>query len=221
MRQHRLDHRVDGQHLDAGRADGSLSGRWNSSVSITPGFTHVDLHVVPVSRRSTCMTRPTPRSRPWSRRTRPRPAARAAPRPTTCSRCGPPARSSSGEQREREPHRREVVDAHRRLDDLGRRASITRLRFGMPALFTSTSMPPSSSADLRPRTLRARRGRRGRPSTPAIRARARGTRASTSSSRSARRAQMPTVAPRFGEPLGERGADARRRAGHQHVLAAE
>ena len=29
---------------------------------------------------------------------------------------------------------------------------------------------------------------------------------------------MPTVAPR-GEPLGERGADARRPAGHQHVLA--
>ena len=131
----------------------------------------------------------------------------------------PAALDDLGEQREREAHRREVVDPHQ----LARRSSgvsiVHRLALRDAGVVDEHVDAAELVGDAAARTRRARRGRRGRSSTRATRARARGTRASTSSSRSARRAQMPTVAPRCRESLGERGADARRRAGHQHVLA--
>ena len=97
----------------------------------------------------------------------------------------------------------------------------TRLRFGMPALLTRTSTPPSSSDALRRERPRARRGRRGRSSTHATRACAAG---------SAFEHFVETVgAPcadadgraALREALGQRGADPRRRSGHQHVLAVQ
>ena len=104
-----------------------------------------------------------------------------------------------GEQREREAHRREVVDAHDASTIVGgelvhaaalRDAGVVHEHVDAAELVGRPA----------PRTRRARRGRRGRSSTLATRARARGTRASTSSSWSARRAQMPTVAPRARTP---------------------
>ena len=79
-------------------------------------------------------------------------------------------------------------------------SSNTRLRFGMPALFTSTSMPPSSSD--------ARARERGEPvevgevDGPRARLRRVDPAPFEHLVRAGRRgrAQMPTVAPRFANP---------------------
>ena len=73
--------------------------------------------------------------------------------------------------------------------------SVTRVRFGIAALFTSTSSPPNashaSSATCSARSRSPRSAAHIRESGRVPR-----HRSSTSSSRSARRATMPTVAPR-------------------------
>ena len=125
---------------------------------------------------------------------------RAGPRPTRRTRCGPARSMISGEQREREPDRREVVDRASPPRRSRASSASTGLRFGMPGVVHEHVDAAELVGRLRARTRRARRGRRGRSSTRATRARARGTRASTSSSWSARRAQMPTVAPAAANP---------------------
>ena len=218
--EHRLDHRVDRERLDARPSTASLSGRWNSSVSITPGFTTWTPHVGPSTRGRPASTPTTPVSAAFD-------AAYAAS-------AGGPSRAATdemftmrpaaldqlGQQREREPDRREVVDRHHRLDDLGRRAPCTVRRFGMPALFTSTSMPPSSSLASRGERLDAVEVGEVDGPRSATRASAPARARAPRRARSSRRAQMPTVAPRCREPLGERGADARRRAGDSTCLPA-
>ena len=130
------------------------------------------------------------------------------------------ARDDLGEQRQREADRREVVDLHHALDDRRRRAR-----------------EPCGASGCR-RCSRARRCRRALPKPASANASSasrseRSTvhacesgacarhRASTSCSLSSRRAQIPTVAPRRANPSAETGADPRRRAGHEHVLAVQ
>ena len=122
------------------------------------------------------------------------------------------------EQREREPHGREVVDAHRRLDDLGREVEHRACASGCPRCSRAR------------RCRRARRTRvRANASSPSRSARstvhARDSGACTRQRSStsfelvgAARADADGRAP-LRESLRERGADARRRARHQHVLA--
>jgi hypothetical protein len=78
-------------------------------------------------------------------------------------------------------------------------SSVTDLRFGMPALLTSTSTPPSSSSARRANDSIPSRSDKStvhdRDSGECLR-----RRSSTSRSLSSRRAQMPTVAPRSANP---------------------
>ncbi len=93
----------------------------------------------------------------------------------------------------------------------------TGLRFGMPALLTSTSIPPSSdearcangAMPVEICEIDGPRSRFGGVHAAFLEHRLQPVRASC--------ADTHGRAP-LGEALRERGADARRRAGHQHVL---
>src|SRR2546426_1084043 len=78
-------------------------------------------------------------------------------------------------------------------------SAVTWRRFGMPALLTRTSMPPSSSSARRPKSATPSSSLR---STAQLRLSGACSwqLARTSASRSARRAQMPTVAPARANP---------------------
>ena len=91
----------------------------------------------------------------------------------------------------------------------------------MPALFTSTSIPPSSSsACARERLDAVEIGEVDDPHPRLRRVLAHAVEHVGAAGPRAR-AQMPTIAPRCREAFGERGADARRRSGDQHVLAGQ
>ena len=132
----------------------------------------------------------------------------------------PRALDDLGEQREREPDGREVVDRIT-ASTISGVEHLHRLALRDAGVVDEHVDAAELVGRRAARTRRARRGRPGRSSTRATRARARGSAPSTSSSWSARRAQMPTVAPRAANPSASAGADARRRAGHEHVLAVQ
>ena len=98
--------------------------------------------------------------------------------------------------------------------------SVTRVRFGIAALFTSTSRPPNAShASSATCSARARSPRSAAhicESAVCLR-----HCASTSSSRSARRGDDADGRAALGEDRRERRADARRRAGHEDLGAVE
>ena len=205
----------------------SIAGRWQRVVVGEVeqlGVDHARIHDVHLRRRCRAdrpsCTRPTPRSPPWSRRTRLRAGgdSRAATDDTNTMPAG--ALDDPGQQREREAHRREVVDRASPL----RRSSASSTVHGL-ALRDARRCSRARRCR-RARRTPARRTRRApsRSARSIVHARESGAcsrhRASTASSLSVRRAQMPTVAPRSANPR-ERGADARRRAGHEHVLAVQ
>ena len=82
-----LDHRVDRQHLHSGVGERVVVGEVEQL-----GVDHAGVHDVDPRRRCRAgrpsCTRPTPRSRPWSRRTPPRREVTGGPRPTKRTRSG-------------------------------------------------------------------------------------------------------------------------------------
>ena len=198
--------------------DGSLSGSVNSSVSMMPGYTTWILHVG-VAQVDLHALGPR-RDRGLRRRVRGLTGRRQARRDRRHEHDAAGARDELGEQREREADRREVVDRHHGFDGRRRRARDTCGASGCR------------------RCSRARRCRRARrtPAARTPRAPSRSARSTVHARESGAcsRHRASTVVELVGparadadgrapprEPLAEPGADARRRAGHEHVLAVQ